>query len=98
MNGKAINNPNVPAAITSQAGNIYIQGGINAGSVSVVARNGDLVTSFVNGFDHVGGDPASQTQVPGPAVPPPHPLATGLGIFATARISLPPPYPPTTST
>jgi mucin-19 len=88
MSGKAINNLNGSVGITSQAGNIYIQGGINAGSVSVVARNGDLVTSYVNGFDHVGGDPASQTQVPGSAVTPADPVVTGLGIIANGQIFL----------
>src|SRR5258708_4927552 len=88
MTGKTINNLNAPVAITSQARTIYIQGGINAGSVSVVARNGDLVTSFVNGFDHVGGDPASQTQVPGSAVTPADPVVTGLGIIANGQIFL----------
>ena len=88
MTGKAINNLNGSVAITSQAGNIYVQGAINAGSVSVIARNGDLVTSYVNGFDHVGGDPASQTQVPGSAVTPSDPVVTGLGIIANGQIFL----------
>ncbi|MBC9981562.1 hypothetical protein HA482_25475, partial [Bradyrhizobium sp. INPA_01384B] len=88
MTGKAINNLNGSVAMTSQAGNIYVQGAINAGSVSVIARNGDLVTSFVNGFDHVGGDPASQTQVPGSAVTPSDPVVTGLGIIANGQIFL----------
>ncbi len=59
--GSVINNLNGPVSITSNSGNIYINGSINAGSVNILAKNGDLVTSYVDGFDNVGGDPASQS-------------------------------------
>ncbi len=57
--GSKIVNPSGAVNITSAAGNIYIQGEIEAGSLSIVAKNGDFVSSYVNGFSHVGGDPAS---------------------------------------
>jgi hypothetical protein len=57
--GSKIVNPSGAVNITSAAGNIYIQGEIEAGSLSIVAKNGDFVSSYVNGFNHVGGDPAS---------------------------------------
>jgi hypothetical protein len=57
--GSKISNGGGAMTITSAAGNIYAQGEIEAGSLSIVARNGDFVSSYVNGFDHVGGDPGS---------------------------------------
>ncbi|WP_170314740.1 leukotoxin LktA family filamentous adhesin [Aquibium carbonis] len=57
--GSKIMNPSGAVNITSAAGNIYIQGEIEAGSLTIVAKNGDFVSSYVNGFSHVGGDPAS---------------------------------------
>jgi hypothetical protein len=57
--GKLIDNLNGAVNITSAAGNIYVQGVINAGSVNILAKNGDFVSSYVNGFNHIGGDPAS---------------------------------------
>ncbi len=78
---QAITNVNGSVSILSAAGNIYIQGAINAGSVSVVARNGDLVTSYVDGFNHVGGDPASITPF-GAQLP------LGAGLYANGDIYL----------
>lgn len=83
-----INNPAGSVNIISQAGNVYINGKINAGSISIVARNGDLVTSYVNGFNHVGGDPATGYSTPGTAVTPTDPIATGLGLVANGQVFL----------
>lgn len=57
--GKVIENTNGAVRIISEAGNIYVRGSINAGSVEILAKDGDFVASFVNGFNHIGGDPAS---------------------------------------
>jgi hypothetical protein len=57
--GSKISNAGGAVSIASAAGNIYIQGEIEAGSLSIVAKNGDFVSSYVNGFLHAGGDPAS---------------------------------------
>ena len=48
--------------IHSKAGNIYVDGNINAASVSIQADKGDFVQSYVNGFDHIAGDPANNSQ------------------------------------
>ena len=71
--GKVIENTNGAVRITSEAGNIYVRGSINAGSVEILAKDGDFVASFVNGFNHIGGDPASfasHTSItePGPGI------------------------------
>lgn len=57
--GSMMSNGGGAVSITSAAGNIYVYGEIAAGSLSIVARNGDFVSSYVNGFDHMGGDPGS---------------------------------------
>ncbi|WP_164730655.1 leukotoxin LktA family filamentous adhesin [Pelagibacterium montanilacus] len=57
--GSVISNLDGAVEITSAAGNIYINGEILAGSLSILAKNGDFVSSYVNGFEHIGGDPAS---------------------------------------
>ena len=59
--GSMIDNLGGSVTINSAAGNIYVEGAIQAGSISITAKNGDFVSSYVNGFDHIGGDPASQT-------------------------------------
>ncbi|PKP69224.1 MAG: hypothetical protein CVT82_11785, partial [Alphaproteobacteria bacterium HGW-Alphaproteobacteria-4] len=59
--GSVIENTTGAVRIISEAGNIYIQGTINAGSVEILAKDGDFVASYVNGFNHIGGDPASFT-------------------------------------
>jgi hypothetical protein len=57
--GSVIENTTGAVRLISDAGNIYVQGTINAGSVEILAKDGDFVASFVNGFNHIGGDPAS---------------------------------------
>lgn len=71
--GSVIENINGAVRIISEAGNIYTQGTINAGSVEILAKDGDFVASYVNGFNHIGGDPASftvhtSTTEPGPGI------------------------------
>src|SRR5262249_27834820 len=67
--------------ITSAAGNIYINGAINAGSVNILAKNGDFVSSYVNGFDPIGGRPASFND-------PTRATEAGKGLTANGAISL----------
>jgi len=76
-----INNPDGTVDLTSEYGNIYVYGAINAGSVNILARNGDFVSSYVNGFDHIGGDPASFNSATNPA-------EAGSGIIANGAISI----------
>lgn len=45
--------------VLSKAGSILVNGNIRAGTVNIKAENGDFVQSYVDGFNHVGGDPAS---------------------------------------
>ncbi|MDR3673689.1 MAG: hypothetical protein P4L36_22790 [Holophaga sp.] len=57
-----ISNPRGPVNVTSQAGSILSQGTIDAGTVNVVASNGDFVQSYSSNPDNffdVGGDPMS---------------------------------------
>ena len=79
--GSTIDNPTGAVNITSAAGNIYVNGTINAGSVSILAKNGDFVSSYVNGFDHIGGDPASFND-------PTRASEAGKGITANGAISI----------
>jgi hypothetical protein len=79
--GKKIANPTGAVTITSAAGNIYIQGEIQAGSLSILAKNGDFVSSYVNGFDHVGGDPGSFNT-------PTNTAEAGRGIIVNGSISI----------
>jgi filamentous hemagglutinin family protein len=58
LNGN-INNLRGSVTVRSKAGSIYSNASINAATVDVKADNGDFVQSFVDGFHHVGGDPAS---------------------------------------
>lgn len=55
--GSMISNVNGPVKIESAYGSIYANGSINAGTVDIKANNGDFVQSYVDGFNHVGGDP-----------------------------------------
>ena len=55
-----ISNPNGSLFVTSAAGDIYVDGSITAGSVSILARNGDFVQRYVNGFNSVAGEPEQQ--------------------------------------
>lgn len=79
--GKTINNLDGTVDLTSEYGNIYVYGAINAGSVNILARNGDFVSSYVNGFSHVGGDPASFNN-------PTSAAEAGSGITANGAISI----------
>ncbi|GGD47721.1 leukotoxin LktA family filamentous adhesin [Sinisalibacter lacisalsi] len=78
--GSVIENTNGAVRIISEAGNIYIRGQINAGSVEILAKDGDFVASYVNGFNHIGGDPASFEH--------PEDLEQGPGITANGAISI----------
>ncbi|MGI6091826.1 MAG: leukotoxin LktA family filamentous adhesin [Negativicutes bacterium] len=55
--GSVISNVNGPVTIHSAYGSIYANGSINAGTVDIKANNGDFVQSYVDGFNHIGGDP-----------------------------------------
>src|SRR6185312_5922353 len=79
--GKTIDNPTGAVNVTSAAGNIYIHGAINAGSVNILAKNGDFVSSYVNGFDPIGGDPASFND-------PTRSAEAGAGITANGAVSI----------
>ena len=79
--GDVINNPLGAVNITSAAGDIFINGSINAGSLAILAKNGDFVQSYVNGFDHIGGDPAAFND-------PTNPDEAGIGITANGGISI----------
>ncbi|HLH47929.1 MAG TPA: hypothetical protein VKV96_01200, partial [Roseiarcus sp.] len=86
--GSAITNLNGSVTITSAAGNIYIDGVINAGSVNILAKNGDFVSAYVDGFDHIGGDPASFADPVTGQVSSPNQLGLGAGITANGAISI----------
>ncbi|WP_380052864.1 leukotoxin LktA family filamentous adhesin [Falsihalocynthiibacter sp. SS001] len=79
--GTTIENSNGSVKITSASGNIYVNGSINAGSLDIVAKNGDFVSSYVNGFDHIGGDPAAFNS-------PTRASEKGSGITANGSISI----------
>lgn len=79
--GAVINNVEGRVDLSSEYGNIYVYGAINAGSVNILAKNGDFVSSYVNGFNNVGGDPASFNN-------PISPNETGIGIIANGAISI----------
>lgn len=79
--GAVIENTRGAVEIESASGNIYIRGEINAGSVDILARKGDFVSSYVNGFDHIGGDPASFTD-------PTDATEAGKGITANGSVSI----------
>ncbi len=67
--------------VKSEVGSIYANGSISAGTVDIKANNGDFIQSYVNGFDHIGGDPSgiyTGTSQPGGIV------ANG-NIFISAR-------------
>ena len=62
---QTISNPKGAVNITSAAGDIFVNGAIDGGQVTILAKNGDFVSSYEEGFDHVGGDPASGLTVGG---------------------------------
>ena len=76
-----INNIEGTVDLTSEYGNIFVYGAINAGSVNILAKNGDFVSSYVNGFNHTGGDPASFNS-------PTNAAERGTGIIANGAISI----------
>ena len=80
VNG-VVNNIEGTVDLTSEYGNIFVYGAINAGSVNIVAKNGDFVSSYVNGFNHTGGDPASFNS-------PTNAAERGIGIIANGAISI----------
>ena len=89
--GHAINNLNGNLTIVSAAGNIYVDGVINAGSVNILARNGDFVAAYVDGANHVGGDPAGFTHPDTGAIlsgDPANAVGDGLGITANGAVSI----------
>lgn len=83
---KRISNPNGSLFVTSAAGDIYVDGSITAGSVSILARNGDFVQKYVNGFNTVAGDPNSNVQGGAGVLPPNTNAAPGAGIVANGSI------------
>ncbi|MBN8491680.1 MAG: hypothetical protein J0M00_09690, partial [Burkholderiales bacterium] len=82
---KTISNPNGSVVVRSAAGDIYVDGNITAGSVSVLASNGDFVQQYVNGFNAVAGEPSGNVQG-GSGVLVQPPLAAGPGIVANGNI------------
>mgnify|MGYP007079443553 CR=1 FL=1 len=79
--GAVIGNQRGLVKIHSSSGNIYVRGEIKAGSVDILAKNGDFVSSYVNGFNHIGGDPASFSD-------PKLASEAGKGITANGSISI----------
>ena len=55
--GSTISNVNGLVKVESNSGSIYANGSINAGTVDIQAANGDFIQSYINGFNHIGGDP-----------------------------------------
>ncbi len=75
LKDRVLTNPRGAVSILSEAGNIYMHGETDAGSVSITAKNGDFVQGFVYGFEHVAGDPGNG-------------VATGGGITANGAINM----------
>lgn len=86
---KTISNPNGSVNVSSAAGDIYVDGNITAGSVSVLARNGDFVQQYVNGFNAVAGEPSNNVQGGAGVLDPVRPVGGGIvangNIFISAR-------------
>jgi hypothetical protein len=57
-----VNNLQGSFSVESQAGDIYSNAPVSAGSISILARNGDYVQQYINGFATVSGDPAGNSQ------------------------------------
>ncbi|MCZ4315718.1 leukotoxin LktA family filamentous adhesin [Comamonadaceae bacterium G21597-S1] len=83
---KRISNPNGLVAVTSAAGDIYVDGSITAGSVAILARNGDFVQQYVNGFNAVAGEPNANVQGGSGVLAPNTNAAPGPGIVANGNI------------
>jgi filamentous hemagglutinin family protein len=86
---KTISNPNGRVVVSSEAGDIYVDGSITAGSVSVLAKNGDFVQQYVNGFNSVAGEPSNNAQGGDGVLAPVSPVGPGIvangNIFLSAR-------------
>lgn len=52
-----VTNPHGAVTVSSEAGTIYSNAAVQAGSVSILAKNGDFVQSYVDNFFHVSGSP-----------------------------------------
>jgi hypothetical protein len=83
---KLISNPNGLVSVSSDAGDIYVDGSITAGSVAILARNGDFVQSYVNGFNSVAGEPNANIQGGGGVLAPNNGKAPGAGIVANGNV------------
>ncbi len=55
LNGDA-NNLRGLFSIDSEAGGILISGDVNAGTIQIGTKNGDIIQSYVDGFRHVAGE------------------------------------------
>ena len=83
---KLISNPNGLVSVSSDAGDIYVDGSITAGSVAILAKNGDFVQSYVNGFNSVAGEPNANIQGGGGVLAPNNGKAPGAGIVANGNV------------
>ncbi len=83
---KLISNPNGLVSVRSDAGDIYVDGSITAGSVEIRANNGDFVQSYVNGFNSVAGEPNANIQGGGGVLAPNNGKAPGAGIVANGNV------------
>lgn len=52
-----ISNPHGSVTVRSESGSIYSNAAVQAASVSILAKNGDFVQSYVDNFYHVSGSP-----------------------------------------
>ena len=84
--GKLISNPNGLVSVSSDAGDIYVDGSITAGSVAILAKNGDFVQSYVNGFNSVAGEPNANIQGGSGVLAPNNGKAPGPGIVANGNV------------
>lgn len=84
--GKLISNPNGLVSVSSDAGDIYVDGSITAGSVAILAKNGDFVQSYVNGFNSVAGEPSANIQGGTGVLAPNNGKAPGPGIVANGNV------------
>ena len=83
---KLISNPNGLVSVSSDAGDIYVDGSITAGSVAILTKNGDFVQSYVNGFNSVAGEPNANIQGGGGVLDPNKNKAPGPGIVANGNV------------
>ncbi len=85
-NTKVVSNPNGSVNVRSAAGDIFVDGSITAGSVSIQADNGDFVQQYVNGFDSVAGDPSNNVQGGAGVLAPGNSTQPGKGIVANGNV------------